>query len=93
MIDEWGYPSVGVAICDTPSAGHEMIFLDYRKCGSKGEPQVVHIDQESNYEITFLANDFESFIRGLVRPDTFDEDYDSSISLDDIEIFLEEELL
>ena len=28
MIDEWGYPPIGVAICDTPSAGHEMIFLD-----------------------------------------------------------------
>ena len=33
MIDEWEYPAIGVAICDCPSAGHDMIFLDYRDCG------------------------------------------------------------
>jgi len=33
MKNDWGYPDIGVAICDTPSAGHEMIFLDYRECG------------------------------------------------------------
>lgn len=30
MIEEWGYPDIGVAICDCPSVGHDMIFLDYR---------------------------------------------------------------
>ena len=67
MIEEWGYPDLGIAICDCPSAGHDMIFLDYRNCGKDGEPEVVHIDQESNYDITYLAGDFESFIRGLTR--------------------------
>ena len=28
-IEEWGYPNIGIAICTTPSAGHDMIFLDY----------------------------------------------------------------
>ena len=69
MIDEWEYPAIGVAICDCPSGGHDMIFLDYRECGSQGEPKVVHIDQEMDYKITPLADNFEDFIRGLVSPD------------------------
>lgn len=72
MIDEWGYPAIGVAICDCPSAGHDMIFLDYRECGSQGEPKVVHIDQECDYEITPLADSFEEFIRGLVNEEHFE---------------------
>jgi len=73
MKDDWGYPDIGVAICDTPSAGHEMIFLDYRECGRQGEPKVVHIDQELDYEITLLADNFEDFIRGLVDSEEFEE--------------------
>lgn len=72
MIEEWGYPNIGVAICDCPSAGHDMIFLDYRECGPQGEPKVVHIDQEGDYEITILADNFEDFIRGLVHDDVFE---------------------
>ena len=26
MIDDWEYPAIGVAICDCPSAGHNIIF-------------------------------------------------------------------
>lgn len=51
-----------------------MIMLDYSACGKTGEPTVVHVDQEDDYRVTFLAPDFESFIRGLVS----DEAYDSS---------------
>ena len=29
MIDEWEYPAIGVAICDCPSAGHDMMCLLY----------------------------------------------------------------
>lgn len=72
MIDHWGYPDIGVVICDCPSAGHDVVMLDYRHCGKDGEPEVIHVDQESNYEITFLAPDFESFIRGLVSEDEFE---------------------
>ena len=73
MIEEWGYPDIGVAICDCPSAGHDMVFLDYRECGPQGEPKVVHIDQELDYEITPLADSFEEFVRGLVDEEQFDD--------------------
>lgn len=68
-IENWGYPNIGIAICDCPSAGHDMIFLDYRTCGPQGEPQVVHIDQECQYKITHLADTFEAFIQNLVSED------------------------
>jgi hypothetical protein len=72
MMDEWGYPDTGVYICDCPSAGHDMIMLDYSNCGKDGEPEVVHIDQELDYKKTFLAKDFETFIRGLVNESVYD---------------------
>jgi hypothetical protein len=72
MLDEWGYPSIGVCICGCPSAGHDMVMLDYSACGPQGEPTVVHVDQESDYAITFLAKDFESFVRGLVSEQAYD---------------------
>jgi hypothetical protein len=48
-LDEWGYPDLGVYFADTPSAGHDMIALHYRACGTDGEPSVVHVDQEVGY--------------------------------------------
>ena len=74
MIDEWEYPAIGVAICDCPSAGHDMIFLDYRACGPQGEPAVVHVDQENDYKITHLADSFEEFVRGLEHEALYDPD-------------------
>lgn len=72
MKDKWGYPDIGVYIYDCPSAGHDMIALDYRECGKNGEPRVVHVDQELDYEITVVSENFESFIRNLVH-DSFYE--------------------
>jgi len=74
MIEDWGYPDIGVVICDCPSAGHDVVMLDYRACGRDGEPEVIHVDQEGDYEITFLADNFEAFILGLVN----EEEYDTS---------------
>mgnify|MGYP001550917977 CR=1 FL=1 len=71
-IDEWGYPNIGIYFCDCPSAGHDMICLDYTNCGQNGEPTVVHIDQEFEYKKTFVAQDFETFIRGLEHDDNFE---------------------
>ena len=71
-IEEWGYPDTGIYICDCPSAGHDMVMLDYSNSGKQGEPEVVHIDQEDDYRKTFLAKDFEAFIRGLKNEEDFE---------------------
>lgn len=72
-INEWQYPEVGIAICTTPSGGHDMIFLDYTECGREGEPKVVYIDVENNGKIIKIADNFESFIIGLVDENIFPE--------------------
>jgi hypothetical protein len=64
-IDEWGYPPLGVYFADCPSAGHDMIALDFRNCGPQGEPHVVHVDQERDYAVTVLATTFAQFVCGL----------------------------
>lgn len=77
MVEGWEYPPVGIAICDCPSGGHDEVFLDYRDCGPQGEPRVVHIDQENDYHITPLADNFEEFIRALADESAYDlEDED-----------------
>lgn len=73
-IREWGYPAIGVYFADCPSAGHDMVCLDYGACGPTGEPRVVHIDQEWEYKIVVVAESFEAFIRGLEDASAFDED-------------------
>jgi hypothetical protein len=70
-VSEWGYPPIGIYFANCPSAGHDMLCLDYRECGASGEPQVVHIDQECDYKVTLVAKNFESFIRGLKGDDAF----------------------
>lgn len=71
MIEEWGYPPIGIYFADCPSAGHDMLCLDYRDCGPQGEPRVVHVDQEWDYAITPLADTFEAFVRGLQPGEAF----------------------
>lgn len=70
--EEWDYPPIGIYFADCPSAGHDMLCLDYRACGPTGEPSVVHVDQEFDYAITPVADSFEAFIRGLEPDEAFD---------------------
>jgi len=75
-VEEWGYPPIGIYFADCPSAGHDMLCLDYRKCGPQGEPEVVHVDQEDDYKITFVAENFEAFIRGLEDDEAFESNHE-----------------
>jgi len=72
MLEEWGYPAIGIVVTDCPSAGHDVVMLDYRTCGPTGGPAVVHVDQEDDYRITPLAPDFETFVRGLLPASAFE---------------------
>ncbi len=69
--EEWGYPQLGVYFADCPSAGHDMVCLDYTHCGPTGEPRVVHVDQELDYKVVLVAETFELFIRGLQDESAF----------------------
>jgi len=52
-------------ICDTPSAGHDVVMLDYSVCGPTGEPSVVYVDE--GCEPLLLARTFAEFCAGLVE--------------------------
>jgi hypothetical protein len=73
-MEEWSYPPIGVYFADCPSAGHDMVCLDYSVCGPTGEPRVVHIDQRRDYRTVVVAESFEAFIRGLEDDSAFDSE-------------------
>ncbi|MGF9699373.1 SMI1/KNR4 family protein [Paenibacillus sp. MABNR03] len=78
IIEQGGYPEIGVVLCKCPSDS-EIIMLDYRASDNAGEPEVVHVDKEDNYKITWLAPDFDTFVRSLVAEDNHRPNIDGSI--------------
>ncbi|WP_432043656.1 SMI1/KNR4 family protein [Streptomyces cadmiisoli] len=67
LVEEWGLPSSIVLVS---GHGHYWIALDYRECGSDGEPMVTWFDIEFDVELQ-LAKDFRSFVEGLVSDKIF----------------------
>lgn len=74
MIREWGYPRVGVVVGECPSAGHDVVMLDYSLVGPEGEPRIIHVETERDpLEVTVLAPNFAQFINGLVDAERFSD--------------------
>jgi SMI1-KNR4 cell-wall len=71
MIREWGYPAIGIVVCQCPSAGHEAVMLDYSVSGNQGEPRVVYVEARSPPRVTVLSASFESFIADLMDEATY----------------------
>ena len=63
MIGEWGYPDIGIVVCDMPSGGHDAVMLDYSRPGQ--EPAVTYIDEDRAPRV--IAGTFEAFVDGLVK--------------------------
>ena len=87
------YPPIGIVVADTISGGHDMIFLDYRECGPTGEPKVVRVDQECDYSITPLADNFGDFIKNLYISieEITDEEFQSLSDVDKVKLLNEQE--
>ena len=92
-ISKWEYPPIGIVVADTISGGHDMIFLDYRECGPTGEPKVVRVDQEGDYSITLLADNFGDFIKNLYISieEITDEEFQSLSDEDKVKLINEQE--
>ena len=87
------YPPIGIVVADTISGGHDMIFLDYRECGPTGEPKVVRVDQECDYSITLLADNFGDFIKNLYFSieDITDEEFQALSDVEKVKLLNEQE--
>lgn len=87
------YPPIGIVVADTISGGHDMIFLDYRECGPTGEPKVVRVDQECDYSITPLADNFGDFIKNLYFSieDITDEEFQELSDAEKVKLLNEQE--
>jgi len=63
LIEEWGYPPIGVVFAVCPSGGHDTVMLDYAKLNGGGEPTVAYVDEDRIPRT--VADGFEAFVAGL----------------------------
>jgi hypothetical protein len=71
-IEQAGLPAIGIVVGMTPTAGHDAVMLDYSVCGPRGEPRVAFVDPEDEVTVV-LAENFETFLRGLVDCRSYEE--------------------
>lgn len=71
LIEEWGYPEIGVVICDMPSGGHDVVMLDYSESGPEGDPAVAYVDEDRVPRR--ISSTFGEFISRLVKCDLLDD--------------------
>lgn len=72
LISEWDYPDIGVVFCMCPSAGHDVVMLDYSACGPDGEPSVAYIDEDRIPRT--VAASFVEFIERLEPERTIEDE-------------------
>jgi hypothetical protein len=70
LIEEWGYPPIGIVVFELPSGGHDTVMLDYSKCGPLGAPRVCYIDEDRLPRV--VSPCFRQFIEHLEDCQAFD---------------------
>lgn len=70
LCTEWGLPAGLVLLTGD---GHWWLALDYRTSGPNGEPSISWLDTELGEDV-HVADDFESFVTGLVASAQFELD-------------------
>ncbi len=71
--NEWEYPDIGIPFGETQSAGHDMYYMDYRVTDYNGEPRIIRIDNESENDAYFVADNLMDFIRLIIRNEEIKE--------------------
>lgn len=71
--NEWEYPDIGIPFGETPSAGHDMFYMDFRVTDENGEPRILRIDNEMDNEIFVVADNLPEFIKLILKNEPLDE--------------------
>ena len=71
--NEWEYPDIGIPFGETPSAGHDMYYMDFRSVDETGEPRIVRVDNEFDNTVYFVADNFVEFIKLIINNEEIEE--------------------